>query len=781
MPNPTTFILHFRYMKINYAAILSFLLLLGLFYYSFSTHKPQSISGAETPLTQFSTTRAMSYVDSLAQHPHSVGVPAHKEVQDYIVQQLTAMGLEVELQSDFAYKPGWGALSRAENIIAKIPGDGSGQTLLLMSHYDSAPHTQSRGASDAGSGVATILETVRAFKAQDKKAKNDIIILFTDAEELGLNGASIFVNKHKWAKNIDLALNFEARGSGGPSNMIVETNGGNGALIKAFAKANPSHPFANSLMYSVYKLLPNDTDSTVLREDGDIDGFFFAFIGDHFDYHTAYDIPSRLDPASLEHQGRYLTALLDYFKDANLNLKAEEDYVYFNMPLLKMMYYPFSWILPMLVGAWILFIALLIYAVMKKELKLIAIGRGFLPLIISLIVGYILSLGWNLILAIDPAQADILQGFPYNGYELLTGFVALMIAITFAVYYFFYKPSDAASLSFAPLFLWLLIATGVGIYLEGASFFVIPVYFGLLAVFVILQSGKPNLFILTLLCAPAIFIVAHYIKEFPVGLGLKILVAALMLTVLLFGLLLPVIGYYRMKAKLAIAFALVSIGAFISAYAKSDFTEDRPFPTSLNYIYDVNSGNTFYATYNTHLDDWLKLTLGENPEVASEIFNTSGSGKYGSKFTFAKKAPKKFIAPSQVYTSRDTVIDGKRFLNFSVFPQRNVNDMVLFLSKNVVLNTVRFNGQEVQPENAETSVLNNRNSDYLLSYRLTNREPLEVELVTESKAALDFTLFDYSYDLLENTDFDLPSRPINTMPMPFVNTDALITIQHFNY
>ena len=168
MPNPTTFILHFRYMKINYAAILSFLLLLGLFYYSFSTHKPQSISGAETPLTQFSTTRAMSYVDSLAQHPHSVGVPAHKKVQDYIVQQLTAMGLKVELQSDFAYKPGWGALSRAENIIAKIPGDGSGQTLLLMSHYDSAPHTQSRGASDAGSGVAAILETVRSFKAKGK-------------------------------------------------------------------------------------------------------------------------------------------------------------------------------------------------------------------------------------------------------------------------------------------------------------------------------------------------------------------------------------------------------------------------------------------------------------------------------------------------------------------------------------------------------------------------------------------------------------------------------------
>jgi acetylornithine deacetylase/succinyl-diaminopimelate desuccinylase-like protein len=37
-------------------------------------------------------------------------------------------------------------------------------------------------ASDAGSGVATILESVRAF-IYDKQKQNDIIILFSDAEE----------------------------------------------------------------------------------------------------------------------------------------------------------------------------------------------------------------------------------------------------------------------------------------------------------------------------------------------------------------------------------------------------------------------------------------------------------------------------------------------------------------------------------------------------------------------------------------------------------------------
>jgi len=768
-------------MKTRYAAVLSFLLLLGLIYFSFYTHKPQIVSDASTPLTAFSTARAQTFVDAIAQEAHAVGMPAHQTVQDYIVETLESFGLETEIQSDFAYKPGWGALSRAENIITRIPGTGSGQTLLLMSHYDSAPHTASHGASDAGSGVAAILETVRAYLAKGEKAKNDIIILFTDAEELGLNGASVFVNKHPWAADVDLALNFEARGSGGPSNMIVETNGGNGKLIKAFAEANPSHPYANSLMYSVYKLLPNDTDSTVLREDGDIDGFFFAFIGDHFDYHTANDISGRLDPQSLEHQGRYLTALLDYFKDADLNLKASEDYVYFNLPLLKMAYYPFSWIIPMLIGAWILFFIVLIYGLRKKQFTILAVLRGFLPLLIALILAYVVSLGWNAILALDPAQADILQGFPYNGYELLAGFVALVLALTFFVYKLFYKPNTAASLSFAPLFLWLLIATGVGLYLKGASFFVIPVYFGLLSIFLILKGSKPGLFILTLLCTPALFIITHYIKEFPVGLGLKMLVAATVLTVFLFGLLLPVMGYYKIKGKLAILFLLVSVGAFISAYAKSDFNEERRFPTSLNYVYDADTEEAFFATYNNQPDDWLKNILGEQMQTAEEAGKNPASGKYGSRYSYVSEAPVTFVAPSQIYTSKDTVIGGERRLDFTVFPQRNVGDMVLLCPKGTAFNRLSFNGQEVLPREGEAFPLADRTTDYLLSYRLVNREPLEVHLTIAADAPLQFTLFDYSYDLLENTSFDLPSRPLNAMPMPFVNTDALITKQQIKF
>jgi hypothetical protein len=48
---------------------------------------------------------------------------------------------------------------------------------------------------------------------------------------------STFVTQHQWAKEVGLVLNFEARGSSGPSYMLMETNAGNAGLVKEFAAA----------------------------------------------------------------------------------------------------------------------------------------------------------------------------------------------------------------------------------------------------------------------------------------------------------------------------------------------------------------------------------------------------------------------------------------------------------------------------------------------------------------------------------------------------------------
>ncbi len=349
-------------------SLASFFLIVGLVYYSFFSLMPQKGSPSSVEETKFSTERALIPLKEITKAPHYIGTKEHARVRNYLIGQLEELGLETQVQEGFVINPKWKSLDKPKNIIAQIKGSENGKSLLLLSHYDSAL-TPSYGASDAGSGVVTILETLRAYKASGKKPKNDIIVLFTDAEEVGLDGARLFVNNHPWAKNVGIALNFEARGSGGPSNMIVETNGGNKNLIKAFMEADVKFPVASSLMYSIYKMLPNDTDSTVLREGADIDGFFFAFIDDHYDYHTANDTYDNLDVNTLQHQGEYLLPLVHYFGDSDLNqLKSLDDHVYINLPFFKMVSYPFTWVFPMLLVAIVLFIGLIIYGLRKRVL-----------------------------------------------------------------------------------------------------------------------------------------------------------------------------------------------------------------------------------------------------------------------------------------------------------------------------------------------------------------------------------------------------------------------------
>ena len=47
-------------------------------------------------------------------------------------------------------------------LLVQLKVLGNGKSLVLLTHYDSSHHS-SYGASDAGSGVVTILEGVRAF------------------------------------------------------------------------------------------------------------------------------------------------------------------------------------------------------------------------------------------------------------------------------------------------------------------------------------------------------------------------------------------------------------------------------------------------------------------------------------------------------------------------------------------------------------------------------------------------------------------------------------------
>ncbi|MGB7841373.1 MAG: M28 family peptidase, partial [Salinimicrobium sp.] len=538
----------------------------------------------DIPDDQFSTARAFSHVEALGQEPHYVGSPAHSKARNYIVSELEKLGLIVQTQEAYSLNKR-GVITRPQNIITRIEGSGDGKALLLLTHYDSAMHS-SYGASDAASAVGTILEGVRAWLASGAEPVNDIIIVFSDAEELGLNGADIFVEEHPWAKDVGLALNFEARGSGGKPFMLLETNEGNKALLEQFVAAGVEYPVSNSLAYSVYKMLPNDTDLTVLREQGNINGLNFAFIDDHFDYHTANDVPQNLDLNTLAHQGAYLMPLLNYFSRAPLeNLDSEEELVFFDVPGIKMVVYPYSWIFTMLILAIALFVILLFYAAYRGDISFVKALKSFVPMLISLLLSGFLGYGfWKLMLYLYPQYPEMEQGFTYNGYYYIAAVVFLSLAVCFYTYNRFRKPGNAPYLYVAPLLIWILLSTLAAFYLKGAAYFIIPVFFGLLQFFFLLKMPKNGLLIQSLLSLPAILILLPFITTFPVALGLKMLFLSAVLTVLLWLLAWPVFSYYSKLQLLGFLSFVTFIVLILLAHFKSDFSAERPKPNSLVYL-----------------------------------------------------------------------------------------------------------------------------------------------------------------------------------------------------
>ncbi|SNR50909.1 M28 family peptidase [Lutibacter flavus] len=760
--------------KKNYQVV-SLLILVAIIYYSFYSLTP-STTNTTNGTTQFSTSNALHHLKEITKKPHYTGSPEHEVVRDYLVDEFEKLGLQVEIQEQVAINKKWRAATNNRNILARIKGSENGKALLLLSHYDSNPHS-SLGASDAGSGVVAILEGVRAFLATNKTPKNDIIICITDAEELGLLGANAFVNHHPWAKDVGLVLNFEARGSGGPSYILLETNGGNKKLIEAFQNANTPYPVGNSLMYSIYKMLPNDTDLTVFREDGNIDGFNFAFIGDHFDYHTEQDSFERMDLKSLNHQASYLMATLNYFANSDLeNFNAAQDYVYFNFPYFGLVYYPFSWVLPMFVVCVLLFLGLLIVGISKKRLSVIGILKGFIPLVFSLVISSLVAFyGWKLLLKIHPQYNDILHGFTYNGYYYIAVVVALTLAICFWFYKGFFKKRSPQDLLVAPLLLWVLINGGIVFYLQGAGFFILPVLILLvmLSILIFSTTKDKTLLLFTILSIPVLVIFAPLVKMLPEGLGLKMLAISSVFTVLLFGFMIPVFQQYKNQKKLASLFLLIGGMALVSASLYASYNLDRKQPNSILYVLDANKNEAYWASYNSTTDEFTKQFFGENPESGSYDKNTTAS-KYKTKIKLHTKTEIRNFEKPLISIISDTIINSDRKVYLSIVSNRNANKIELLAKIPIKFKQFKVNDEALKKDAESAYVLAIDYGTILSYYRTSENELIDLEFVVNKDQQFDIDILEIKYDLYSNPAFEIQPRSKTMIPTPFVLNDATV-------
>jgi len=762
-------------MKTSFASILIVILLALISYFSIVGLQPSATYFEDNHDTSFSTSNALTHVKKIGGQPHAIGTKNHSEVRNYIVQELQDLDLAVQTQKGYDFN-NYGIVTAPENIITKIEGTNPNRpALLVMTHYDSAVHS-SPGASDAASGVGVILESLRVFLAEETLPKNDVIICFTDGEEVGLSGAGLFVKEHPWTKNIGLVLNFEARGSGGPSNTILETNTGNSNLIKAFAKANPRFPVATSLMYSVYKKLPNDTDATVFREVNNTPSFFFAFIDDHYDYHTARDTPQNLDTESLVHQATYLQALLPYFSQIDLDtLHAEKDEIYFNFFGLNLVHYSFAWIIPMLILAWLLFLGFFLYGTRKKLLVLSKVTNGFWPLLKSLFFGILTTYALTYVLPIlYDSVLENQNDFPFNGHF----YIGVGVTITLAFLLYFYrnytsKTPEANKGAMVPfLFLWLIILTLIAFVLKGAAYFMIPFFFAL-ASFVLLLFNQRNPFIHLVLGIPALILLVPLVQFFPIGLGLSKLFISALFVVLIFGLIWPVMANLKFKKEGVFIFALLAIFLVTIAHNKASFTEERPKPNSLVYLLDADTQTASWHTYDNVLDAYTKPYFKDkNIQHDSIIFDS----KYKSRFTHSAAAPTIEVSEAEIQV--EIINKSETFTEYEVKigPQREVSRIEIFLDQHVMIEDLQVNGKSTPPQ--QLAYYRNRNSNKLLTYHAVDRDTLRLKLKLKNTISTPvLRVYEASYDLLDNKTLNITPRNEKMMPRPFVLNDVMMTKQ----
>lgn len=605
--------------------------------YAVVLENPPDPVPATAPPAEFSAQRAATIVDQLAGVPRPIGSPASDAARDALVGRLAAEGLapRVDASASITAEEGQARAARVENVVATLPGSDPTGSVVLMAHYDSV--AAGPGAADDMSGVAMILETVRALRA-GPPLRNDVTVVLTDGEEAGLHGARAWVRDQLPPDRPTVVLNWEARGVEGPS-LLFQTSPGNAGLVDAWARSVPA-PRGDSSQVEIYRFLPNDTDLTPVLDAGR-PGMNAAFIGGAEQYHTSGDVPPNLSRASLQNHGGNALALARSLGALDLapldpvasGLPAGGDATYFTV-LGRTVTYDSGWAWPVAGLALLLAIVLVVVARTRRKATLGGVVGGFFGYLLAVALALAVGIGfWQALVAIRPSYADT---GPFVGrplmYEIAAGLAAFVV-VTLMVSLLRRRPGGMAFAA-GSLLVLALLAVGLAAVAPGSVFLlawpVVGLALGL--VVVALAGERPWLAVpfLVLGAVPAVallipFAVASY-DVAGVSDGLPVALFTLVGVPIAAGLsALPRPGQVR-------GYALPILGVvWVLIIAAGGLFLDRPdarIPqgASLSYVLDTDAGTARWVTDDTAPADWTRSYAPDPPAPLAGFDDPVGTG-----------------------------------------------------------------------------------------------------------------------------------------------------------
>ncbi len=740
--------------------------------------RPPSPVPASAPPEEFSAGRAYEHIEKIGAQVHVAGSPAAAEVRSYLESELEGLGLQAEIQEAVGAEDALGgfAMAHVRNVVAMLPGSDPTGRVILVAHYDSAQ--VSFGGNDDGAGVGTLLETARAL-ARGPQPRNDVVFLFTDAEEACLCGAEAFVSQHRYASRGGVVLNVEARGSSGPA-VMFETSRGNEGVVGVYG-ANAAAPVATSFAVEVYRILPNDTDFTPFLESGRFTGLNTAYIDGSAVYHSPQDKPSTMDRGSLQQHGDNALALARAFAGDDLAILAQpsaNDLTYF--PVLGLLVsYPGWLVWPF---AALALVAVAGAALLARRRRLVTwgglaggFGLALLPLLLAPVLAQLL---WMLLVAIRPGYREMLDPWQPNWFR--AGVVALVATVLLTWYGLLRKRMGGWALVLGGL-LWLAVLglvmaalTPGGSYL--AALPALAVAIGL--VVSLLVSGPwTRLLAVAVGGAVAVLILAPTVVLFFPALGLQTGGAAAFFAAMLGLALLPVLehlyprrssisvvesadgfsstvdaagvpgpGRARLLGALPACVSAVLAVAFVGFGLGVDrFDAAHPAPTQLMYALDTDTGQARWVSAESTPGEWTDQYV-TGTENLSESFPVLGEDDLATGPAQAASLP-----PPALRVVSDVTTDDRRTLVLSVSSERTVRLLYLRVDSDATVVEAIADGRVITVDPAS-------NDPFALLFHAPPTEGLTVRLTLQGSEPVAIRVMDGS-DGLANLPGFRPRPP----------------------
>jgi len=737
----------------------SALILAAILVLSILGEQPAAPKPSNAPETAFSAGRAVDALRRILKDdvPHPVGSTADDVVRERLVDEFMRLGYQPQVQTTFACSK-YASCATVKNVVARLEGTEESGAVLLAAHYDSVP--AGPGDSDDGTGAVTVLEIARALKSFPPR-RHPVIFLLDEGEEEGLLGAQGFVDSHPWAKEVRVAVNVDNRGTYGPS-MMFETGRANDWAARFYARYVPL-PRADSIAYTIYKLLPNDTDFTIFKQAG-YQGLNFAYVKGVNQYHTPLDNSANVSAASVEDHGEHVLPLVSALANADLSNWPAGEAVYFTIFGRWMVHWPARRSIEWALIATFLLVAEILWLSHAKRLTPTELLWGMLGWLVSMVVTAAVALVVARLVHMAGATPVTWVAYPIP-LEASFALLAAVVVVTNAI--FFSRRAHFWGLWSGVWVWWSLGAMAVSLKAPGLShLLVVPlgvaVGAGLAAAISPSEGTAASSLAVILPLAAAGIVLTGLLVEMYSALGAPALVPIAMLAGLLCSPVAPFCedlrGVQGVRG-LAVPWLLVGFTTLLlfAAMVVPAYSAKSPERVNFRYIEDGDSGNARWVVEaeSGHLPEPIRLAAN---------FRRADRGylPWNTNPAFLADAPDQGFAAPTFTILESSENEGRRSYRALLRSERGAPFAAVLFPPAADIESVTVGGlaqQSVAP----------RVRGYFHNWRAYSCSTMpangvEITFSLPMGKAIEVSVLDESYGLPEEGTFLLHARPLTATP-----------------